>query len=370
MAAVTRAGTCDLLPGTACGRTIVTPRLLPAKSRMSHVTKLLLSLFVVALVAAPVAAGALWDAASTDGDARARSHTMPTGDAVHASFVGGSSIAVSWGPSRFPSGAEVSGYVVTAYAAGSDTPRMPGGSCAGVVTTRACTDVVTTPGTWEYTVTPAQGAHWRGAPSARSERVGTDTTAPVTTDDSAKVGSAWWRDGKPVTITLSATDGGSGVAATYFTTDGSAPTTASARGTSIALQGDGVYTVRYFSVDNAGNAEPVKTAVAPIRLDATAPTVSVATPHQDELIGSSVTLTADTSDATSGVVSVQYLTCSGLFCTPSTVIGTSTNASTHFALPWNTSALRDTPYQIVARATDAAGNARTSQVRRVFHDIP
>jgi hypothetical protein len=144
----------------------------------------------------------------------------------------------------------------------------------------------------------------------------------------------------------------------------------SARGTSIALQGDGVYTIRYFSVDHAGNAETVKTATVPIRLDATAPTVTVATPHQDEFIGSSVTLTAGTSDTTSGVVSVQYVTCSGLICTPSTVVGTSTNASTHFAFPWNTSALRDTPYQIVARATDAAGNTRASPVRRVFHDVP
>lgn len=66
--------------------------------------------------------------------------------------------------------------------------------------------------------------------------------------------------------------------ATYYTTDGSTPTTASAQGSSVALTADGVYTLKYFSVDAAGNAETVKTAGTQIRIDKTAPSLTVATP--------------------------------------------------------------------------------------------
>ena len=61
-------------------------------------------------------------------------------------------------------------------------------------------------------------------------------------------------------MTLNATDNLSGVAQTYYTTNGSVPTTASATGTSVVLSAPGTYTIRYFSVDVAGNAEAVKTA--------------------------------------------------------------------------------------------------------------
>ena len=58
-----------------------------------------------------------------------------------------------------------------------------------------------------------------------------------------------------VTVALSATDtGGSGVAATYYTTDGSVPTTSSPNysGSFKVLQGS---TISFFSIDHDGNAE-------------------------------------------------------------------------------------------------------------------
>ena len=64
-------------------------------------------------------------------------------------------------------------------------------------------------------------------------------------------------------MTLTPTDALSGAAATYYTTNGTTPTTASTQGTSIALTTAGTYTIKYFSVDAAGNAEPVKTAGTP-----------------------------------------------------------------------------------------------------------
>ena len=103
-------------------------------------------------------------------------------------------------------------------------------------------------------------AHDRAGNTASSDfDVTEDVTDPSTTDDTGTIGSAWQT--APVTITLTPTDGLSGVAATYYTIDGSVPTTSSDEGTSIDLTADGVYTIRYFSVDNVGNVEPVRTGV-------------------------------------------------------------------------------------------------------------
>ncbi len=113
-------------------------------------------------------------------------------------------------------------------------------------------------------------AHDRAGNTASSDFwVTEDVSAPSTTDDSSTIGTAW-RSG-PATVTLTPTDARSGVASTYYTTDGSVPTTASGEGTSIDLTVDGVYLIRYFSVDNVGNVEPVRTAFALIRIDTTNP---------------------------------------------------------------------------------------------------
>jgi Bacterial Ig domain/Chitobiase/beta-hexosaminidase C-terminal domain/Bacterial Ig-like domain/PASTA domain len=105
--------------------------------------------------------------------------------------------------------------------------------------------------------------------------VTSDTTAPATTDDTGTIGSAWRNT--PVTVTLNPSDSGAGVAATYYTTDGSTPTTSSSQGTSVDLTSNGVYTIKYFSVDRVGNAEAVKTAGTQIRVDLTNPSAPALT---------------------------------------------------------------------------------------------
>src|SRR5829696_4951601 len=102
-----------------------------------------------------------------------------------------------------------------------------------------------------------------------------DTTDPTTTDDTGTIGSAW--RSSPVTVTLSPSDGGAGLAATYYTTDGSTPTTSSSQGKSVDLTSNGVYTIKYFSVDRVGNAETVQTAGTQIRVDITNPPASALT---------------------------------------------------------------------------------------------
>ena len=56
--------------------------------------------------------------------------------------------------------------------------------------------------------------------------------------------------------------------------DGSTPTQSSASGSSVVLGASGIYTLKYFSVDALGNAEPVRTSAVPIRVDLVAPTRS------------------------------------------------------------------------------------------------
>ena len=88
-----------------------------------------------------------------------------------------------------------------------------------------------------------------------------DTSAPTTTItcNAAACGTAGYV--ATVSIALAATDtGGSGVAATYYTTDGTTPTTSStAYSGPFTLNTPGSYQVKFFSTDQAGNAEAVQT---------------------------------------------------------------------------------------------------------------
>jgi peptidoglycan/xylan/chitin deacetylase (PgdA/CDA1 family) len=86
-----------------------------------------------------------------------------------------------------------------------------------------------------------------------------DTTPPTTTIscNGAPCGSTAYTG--PVTVTLTATDnpGGYGVAKTYYTTDGSTPTTSSTVYTGPFTVKQNA-TVQFFSTDLAGNAEQPK----------------------------------------------------------------------------------------------------------------
>ncbi|MFH1198784.1 MAG: C25 family cysteine peptidase [Candidatus Omnitrophota bacterium] len=101
-----------------------------------------------------------------------------------------------------------------------------------------------------------------------------DRLKPITTDN---VDNNWH---KIFTVVLNAVDPGpdnelgSGVSKTYYATDGVNPTISSpvySVGKGIVLDMPGNYTIKYFSVDNAGNVEDIKTAACKVKIDAAKP---------------------------------------------------------------------------------------------------
>ena len=88
-----------------------------------------------------------------------------------------------------------------------------------------------------------------------------DRVAPTTT---ASAPTSWVNK---ATVTLIATDGASGVANTFYRLDSGADTA----GTSVLLEQDGTHILEFWSVDKAGNIEPVKTVT--VRIDGTGPTI-------------------------------------------------------------------------------------------------
>jgi len=148
--------------------------------------------------------------------------------------------------------------------------------------------------------------------AVQSQTIQVDGVAPTTTIrcNNATCSTGWYTS--TVSITLTATDdsGGTGVAATYYTTDGSTPTTSSTRYTG-AFNVTQTRTVKFFSVDVAGNAEAVRSQL--VQIDGAPPTTTIAcngsacasTTYTQPV---SVTLTATDDAGGSGVSSTHYTT--------------------------------------------------------------
>lgn len=166
--------------------------------------------------------------------------------------------------------------------------------------------------------------------AVRTASVRVDTTAPATTDNAP---SGWTRSA--VTVALSAQDARSGVAATFAKVDGGSFDQVG--GVTVPApadhSNDGVHTVSYYSVDNAGNREATRTAT--VRIDTTAPVVTPPAGVTKEATGpNGAAASYGTASAVDGVSANLSAT-----CTPAS--GT-------------TFALGSTP--VTCSATDEAGN--------------
>jgi chitinase len=169
-----------------------------------------------------------------------------------------------------------------------------------------------------------------------------------------------------VSVTLSGSDGGSGVATvtlqsspaglntwTDACSDTTSPYACSWDTTAVS---DGLYDLRAVTTDNAGNATNSST-VTNRRVDNTAPTASLTDPGSP--LRGTVTLNATGTDGGSGVlnVKIQYAPTG-----TSTWTDICTDASSPYSCSWVTTGVTDGGYDLRAQVTDNASNVTSSTV--------
>ncbi|TLM99352.1 MAG: hypothetical protein FDZ75_00260, partial [Actinobacteria bacterium] len=176
--------------------------------------------------------------------------------------------------------------------------------------------------------------------TTRTATVRIDKTAPVTGDNIPTT----WRSA-PTTVSLSAVEALSGSAVTYYSVD-DAP--ASAYTGPFQIAADGVHTIAYRTVDNAGNAETTKTAT--LRIDKTAPVTGDNAPTK--WVAGSWSLTLAPVDLTSGVESVRFSINGAAAATYTAAIPVTANGTTTVAYS----------------AVDAAGNREATKTATVLVD--
>ena len=127
-------------------------------------------------------------------------------------------------------------------------------------------------GTYSWRLTATDD--WGNSPAVAKGSVTVDGTAPVssTAVTGGTIGSDGWYI-SPATVKLDATDSGSGVTAKKASVDGGSYRVVAS---TISLATSGTHTVKYASVDRAGNVESARTRT--IKVDVTKPsTAAVAT---------------------------------------------------------------------------------------------
>ena len=200
------------------------------------------------------------------------------------------------------------------------------------------------------------------AEAVQSQLVQIDSVAPTTTISCNNAACTGFY--KSVTISLTATDGtgGSGVDKTYYTTNGTTPTTASTVYTAPFTVAS-TSTVKFFSRDLMGNSEAVKSQV--VQIDTKAPTTTIkcnsaacATTAYPNSV--SVSLASIDGSGGSGVSSTHYTTdgsdptlSSPTYTTPFAL----TSSATVKYRSWDTAGnVEVTKSQAITVAPDAAPN--------------
>jgi Bacterial Ig domain/Chitobiase/beta-hexosaminidase C-terminal domain len=220
------------------------------------------------------------------------------------------------------------------------------------------------PGGYDWAFVPDTGSVGgsftdSGSDACHNAAPGPDVTPPTTNTSCANnpCSSTWYT--ASVTVALSATDnaGGSGVDKTYYTTDGSTPTTTSPTYV-LPFSVAETTTVRFFSTDLAGNTETTKSQQ--ILIDGGPPSATLTSPASGTTVkkGGKVTLSASASDvgtgsgAPSGVAKVSF------YLDGSTLLGTRTGSP--YQVSWNTGSASRGTHTLTAVATDVAGNSHAS----------
>jgi len=171
-------------------------------------------------------------------------------------------------------------------------------------------------------------------------------------------GNAWHRG--PVTLVLSATDDGSGVARTEYSTNGGASWTA---GTSLIVADEGATAVEYRSRDKAGNLETAGRCA--VNIDTRAPT-TVATKAVFRR-GKKAVFRVKVSDGlpcsrAGARVTIRIWTAKGKLVAALPVY-TDVKTNMLVSLAWATCTLAKGRYVYSVSATDAAGNVQSKAGR-------
>jgi hypothetical protein len=137
-----------------------------------------------------------------------------------------------------------------------------------------------------------------------SPTVHIDLTAPSTSIAIPGISQQQeWFTG-PVPVTLNASDNLSGVASTFYSINGGSAQTYT---TTFSITGDGAYTIEFWSVDLAGNAETHQTRL--VKIDSTAPVTLASvsgTAGSNNWYRSTVQVSLSATDNLSGVQNSNY----------------------------------------------------------------
>ncbi|HYX83332.1 MAG TPA: Ig-like domain-containing protein, partial [Gaiellales bacterium] len=208
------------------------------------------------------------------------------------------------------------------------------------------------PHTLTAVATDAAGNQTTSAPVTVT--VANDTTPPTTTIAcNGKSPCAAWYPG-PVTVTLKATDD-VGVARTVYTTDGSDPSATNGATYGGAFSVPATATVRFRSVDAAGNWEPVRSQ--PVQIDPQAPAAQITAPAGGASVsGPAVYILAQATDNVS-VVSVRFFL-DGVSLGSKTAPTTSGGST--YQWKWDSTTAAKGSHTLTVVASDQAGNQTTS----------
>jgi hypothetical protein len=198
--------------------------------------------------------------------------------------------------------------------------------------------------------------------SIHSDFIRIDRQKPATTDDS---NSTWQKT--EVTVHLSPSDGsGSGIYATYYCVDTAGNCTPTTSGTSASVTCDANSTcqkyVRYYSTDNVGNTETVKTSNL-VKIDKNSPYTTDNAPSAWQAQDVNVTLTPSDSSG-SGISSTKYCVDTAGTCNP-----TSTGTTVSVTCAADSACQKYVRYY----STDSSGNAepiRTSALVKIDKEKP
>ena len=171
--------------------------------------------------------------------------------------------------------------------------------------------------------------------TVKTVEIKVDKTAPETKSDAP---TSWVN--QDVKVNLIANDNESGVEKTYYSSNGSEYV----EGTSFIVDQEGLNKVSYYSIDQAGNKEAVKSVE--IKIDKTAPVITTSF-NDYYALGSTLNLAYETKDTLSGIASEQLI-----LSAPNEAIGSVVNKLDQITL--------DKPgvYTVTIFAKDFAGNVQ------------